>query len=155
MKQPHSLMQQPMVDNPTNTHAKRGGRNPRHKGRSTTRYLLPCDQSLPITPPPLETTHPGQASEVRDMGWKPSWPRPEARFTTARRRVASPLIFNHIIFIWSNILNYGVSMIAMSDKRINENQFSIPFAFVILLVLHSEETSHRDVIVVNNFAEPF
>ena len=46
-------------------------------------------------------------------------------------------------------------MIAMPDKRFNENQFLIPFTFSIFLILHSKESSDKNIIIIDDFTEPF
>ncbi len=43
----------------------------------------------------------------------------------------------------------------MSDERVNEDKFFVPFAKLILLVLHTEETTYIDVVFVDDFTKPF
>ncbi len=45
-------------------------------------------------------------------------------------------------------------MIAVPHKGINKYQFLIPFSLVILLILHSPESSDKNLIIIHNFSEP-
>lgn len=43
----------------------------------------------------------------------------------------------------------------MTDEWIYKNKFLIPFSIRIFLILHSKESSDRNVIVINYFLKPF
>lgn len=55
----------------------------------------------------------------------------------------------------SVLFNNCISMIAMSYKWVNKYQLLVPFSKFIFLILHTEKSSHRYIVVVDNFAKPF
>ena len=45
-------------------------------------------------------------------------------------------------------------MITVPYKRINKYQFLIPCSLLILFILHSPESSDKNLIIIHNFSEP-
>lgn len=61
---------------------------------------------------------------------------------------------NLILFVKSLVLYFSISVKTMSDKRIYKNQFLIPLARIVLFILHTEKSSHLNIIVIDYFAKP-